>query len=118
MSEENKYYVYLHRVVGTNKVFNVGSGCGERMKSTRNRSKFWKEVANNHLWYYCVVKENMTQKESQKLEVDLIRLYKPTGNVHQTTIEAKSLEVDSEVIRSKYYYDTTSPTYLLTYAIR
>ena len=107
---ENKYYVYLHRIIGTNEVFNVGSGCGERMKSTRNRSKSWNSVVENKQWIYSIVKEKMSQADAQTLEVDLIKLYKPVGNIHRTTIEAKSLNVDAELICSKFYYDATSPT--------
>ena len=112
MSEDKKYYVYLHRIIGTNEVFNVGSGSGKRMKIKTSRSKIWQNITSNNGWCYTLVKENLSQSEAQGLEVELIKIYKPRANIHQTTIEAKSLDVDSVFIKSRFYYDNTSPTFL------
>jgi len=113
MSKENKHYVYLHRLVNTNEVFYVGSGCGKRANSTSRRSDPWNNIVKNNPWYFSLVKENMSKKEARELELKLIAHYGPCGNVRFTSIESRPFDQDLEYILKTFEYSENSPSGLI-----
>ena len=113
MNEDNKSYVYVHRLVSNNEVFYVGSGKRKRYYCKHSRSIPWKRIVKENEWYYSVVKSNMSTEEAANLEVALIVIYKPKGNIHKTTLEAKGFsDVNIEFIRNRYVYNEMSPSFL------
>ena len=70
------YYVYLHRF--TNGVFYIGKGYGKRFFKVSNRNN---NFYNNLLKKYGppikgIYRDNLTEEDSFKLEITLIRLFK------------------------------------------
>lgn len=113
MNEDNKSYVYVHRLVETGEVFYVGSGKAKRMYSRHGRSIPWHKVVKDNFWYYSIIKSSMSKEEAANLEVDLINIYKPKGNIHKTTLEAKAFSsANAEFIHSRYVYNEMSATSL------
>ena len=94
----------------TGEVICVGSGTRARSKSSYCRNKAWYVFTKDNNWYPVIVKTDITKREAEHLEVQLIDIYKPLGNTHKTTLEARKL--DTEAIDLSYYYDETSPTAL------
>lgn len=112
MSEDNKSYVYVHRLVSSNEVFYVGSGKHKRMYSQHHRSRPWKNIVENNDWYYSLLKSELSKSEAENLELSLIELYKPVGNVIQVSQKHKSIDQISNYIKSNIKYDEKSPSCL------
>ena len=113
MNEDNKSYVYVHRLMKTNEVFYVGSGKSCRMYSRHGRSIPWNKIVKENDWFYSIIKSNMSKEEAANLEVALISIYKPRANIHNTTLEAKAFSpANIEFIRSRYVYSELSSTSL------
>ena len=113
MNEENKYYVYLHRTNSKGEVFYVGSGCGKRAQSLAGRSIPWCEVTKNNLWYFTIVKQNLSKSEARDLELQLIKHYDPLGNVRKVSIESKEFDKDLVYILTNFEYNEDSPSGLV-----
>jgi len=109
----DKYYVYLHRLVNSDRVFYVGSGCGKRMLAKNSRSVPWNNIVANHKWYCTLVKQSMSKKEARDLELALINHYNPDGNVRNTSIESKDFTEDLSYILKNFEYSETSPSGLI-----
>lgn len=107
---ENRFYVYQHRLVKDDSLILVGHGTRHRARSQHGRNKKWNETTKNHAWYFSILKDGMTKEDAEKLEVAIINIYNPVGNTHKGTLEAKKL--NAEFILRRYYYDETSPSCL------
>lgn len=108
MIREDRYYVYVHRLVKDNSVFYVGHGTGRRCKVRTGRNKTWQTITADNAWYVMILKDGMKKREAEKLEVDLIRIYNTFANTHTGTLESKKLD-QCEIVK-RYYYDETSKT--------
>lgn len=110
MINENRFYVYQHRLVKDDSVFYVGNGTGSRKTIQDGRNKKWKEIVKDNEWYALIVKGNLTKAEAEELEINIISVCKPIANVRTTSIATKAL--NTEYIDSTLCYDETSPSFL------
>jgi hypothetical protein len=73
MSENlNRFYVYIHRELDTNRPFYVGKGTAERAWNKSTRSDFWKNVERKHGRKVEIVFDNLTEDEAFQVEKDTI----------------------------------------------
>lgn len=105
---ENRFYVYQHRLVKCGSLILVGHGTKHRARSQHGRNKKWHEITKDNAWYFSILKDGMTKEAAEELEVAIISIYNPIGNTHKGTLEAKKLNLES--LSKRYYYDATSPT--------
>lgn len=71
----NDFYVYLHKKKTNGEVFYVGKGCGKRKDSLTGRSNLWGRIAKKHGHYVELAKDNISEDDAFKLEVELIFKY-------------------------------------------
>lgn len=104
----NRFYVYLHKIVGTDEIFYVGKGTQSRMTSKHGRNSIWKNITEATDWYSEKYKENLTEDEAVTLEVELISKFQPRANVHTSDIRPRVF--NWEDFTDRYYYDPSSPS--------
>ena len=75
LNKPKDFYVYLHMKETTNEVFYVGKGNDNRFKSIKNRSKYWKHVAEKHGAISYIIAHRLTEQEAFLLEKKLILKY-------------------------------------------
>jgi len=72
-------YVYKHTRIDTNEVFYIGIGSDEGGNHTRayskDRSKYWKKVANKVGYQVEILLDNLTWQEACDKEIELIKFY-------------------------------------------
>lgn len=69
----NEYYVYTHLNPNTKEVFYVGIGKGNRAwNQWAGRNKFWENYVNKHGFEVELISENLTRKQAEKIEINLI----------------------------------------------
>ena len=79
MDNTRRFYVYEWFNIDTGEVFYVGKGTGSRWKDRSSRNQYFK---NYYKKYNCNVrkaKEELTEEEAFKLEIELIKQYKDKG---------------------------------------
>jgi len=108
---ENRFYVYLHKLKETNQIFYIGKGTKYRASSSYGRPKDWHEYTKNNEWYVEIYKDNLSNKEAQDLEIKMILEFNPTCNVHKTALDHR--KIDETFINNRYEYCETSPTGLI-----
>jgi len=77
------FYVYTHQTLD-GKIFYVGKGSKNRIKSKASRSKEWREIAKNG-FVGNIIANNLTEVEAYKLEretIGLLRKNHPLLNKH------------------------------------
>ena len=68
-----QYYVYTHLNPQTKEVFYVGIGKGNRAwNQWAGRNKFWENYVNKHGFEVELISENLTRKQAEKIEINLI----------------------------------------------
>lgn len=75
----NKYYVYRHIRLDTNTPFYVGKGCNKRAYK-KDRNSRWRNIYKKTSYRVEILKEDLTELESLKMEIKLIKLYKNYGH--------------------------------------
>lgn len=75
----NNYYIYIHYTKDTNEPFYVGKGKNYRISTKSRRSDFWKNIVNKHGYYYEILEDKLTEKESFELEKFYITYLKFLG---------------------------------------
>lgn len=70
----NKFYVYIHRKATNGEVFYVGKGSGKRANS-KQRNKFWMNVAEKYGFVVEIVKDKLSEKEAYALEAEMVVKY-------------------------------------------
>ena len=65
MTDENKYYVYLHIKKTDNQIFYVGKGCDYRSNVKTGRTKHWQNIVNKHGYYVDFYKKNILPHRTQ-----------------------------------------------------
>lgn len=108
MKNENRFYVYVHRLKETGEIFYIGKGAGHRMTSKHGRGRLWKSVVEKNEWYAEIHTNNLTSEEACVLEVELIAELKPEGNKQKKDISAR--KINYQDFEDLYYYDPTSPS--------
>jgi hypothetical protein len=69
----NEYYVYVHLNPSTKEVFYVGIGKGNRAYNIwAGRNNFWKNYINKYGFEVELIAENLTRKQAEKIEINLI----------------------------------------------
>lgn len=76
---ERRYYVYLWYVKGTNEVFYVGKGTGNRYKTRKRENSFFMKMLNSHDCDSMIYQDNLTELEAFELEKELIAYYRTTN---------------------------------------
>lgn len=71
----NKYYVYKHLKKGTDEVFYIGEGSGNRSYSKKSKNNHWNNIVNKYGFDVEIVKDNISKKEALELETKLIKEY-------------------------------------------
>ena len=66
------YYVYGYLRLDTNTYFYIGQGKGQRSDNISARSKEFKDIINNCECCMEIIKDNLTEEESLKLEHELM----------------------------------------------
>jgi len=108
---ENRFYVYVHRNKLTNEVFYVGKGTKYRASSKHGRSKSWYTYVENNEWYIEINENNLTNREAELLEVNLISELNPKFNTHKTALDHR--KIDEVFVTNRYEYCENSPTGLI-----
>lgn len=75
MNVENEYYVYAHYKKGTDEIFYVGKGKGNRAYDYHRRSDFWKKIKNKHGFDVKLIKIELSEYDALLLESKLIKKY-------------------------------------------
>lgn len=108
MNNENRFYVYVHRLKETGEVFYAGKGTGSRMRSQHGRSAAWYDITSKNEWFFEIKTDNLCEKDAIEQELLLIKELSPEANVHLKDISARP--VRAEDFCKRYYYDETSPS--------
>lgn len=108
---ENRFYVYLHKIKETGEIFYVGKGTKYRLTSNYGRSKTWKEITKINEWIAEKYAENLSQSDAEDIELKLILSIKPKANIHRTLLRKKKL--DMEFLSKRYEYSEDSKTGLV-----
>ncbi len=80
MEEKNKiYYVYVHLNKMSNLPFYVGMGKNNRIKDKSGRHSDWTKIVDNYGYYSIKIADDLTHAEANKLEKELIKLYRESN---------------------------------------
>lgn len=110
--DKNKYCVYLHRNKQTNEVYYIGSGVqNKREYHFSGRSKSWHEIHNTCGTIVEIVKSELTQEESRKLEQEIIESRVYPNIVNENTVNPIN-DIDVNIINEYFTYDETSKSCL------
>jgi len=106
----NKYYVYVHKIADTGEVFYVGSGTGNRWRTSSNRSELWHESSANgfapeKVW--CDLTVNAA-REVEELLIELIGI----DNLVNKHLPMKTIVLDNSVLK-QFIYSEDSPSGLV-----
>ena len=71
----NKYYVYKHLKKGTDEVFYIGKGSGNRAYYKTQRNKLWNNIVNKYGYDIEIVEDNLSEETAFNLEIKLIKKY-------------------------------------------
>lgn len=66
---ENIYYVYMHKRATDGSVFYIGKGKGNRAFQERNRSAYWKNVAEKNGYTVELIESGLSEEEAFDLEI-------------------------------------------------
>ena len=105
---ENRFYVYVHKIKETGEVFYVGKGTRGRLRNSQNRSKIWKEITSKSEWVFEKYKENLNEGQALLLESELINKLNPKANVRKTL--KSRVEINHQYVSEMYKYDENSPS--------
>lgn len=72
----NKFYVYAWYNIDTKEVFYIGKGTGKRYKNTTQRNEKFKEYIKNNNVDVIILKDNLTEEEAFKYEIEYTEKYK------------------------------------------
>lgn len=108
---ENRFYVYLHKIKETGEVFYVGKGTSDRLISRTGRSQRWREITSKNEWVAEKYINNLTEEDAKEKELELILNLNPEANVHRTKLDNRKLDI--EYLRQKYAYSEESPSGLI-----
>jgi hypothetical protein len=75
MSEEKKFYVYVHRKSTDGSVFYVGKGKGRRAWNKSQRNRYWHSTVNKHGYTVSIVFRFESEMCAFSFERALIKLY-------------------------------------------
>lgn len=78
-TDEERFYVYLHRRKTDGTVFYVGKGSGYRATSRSGRNRWWKRVVEKHGYYHEIISSGLTNDESCALEIEKISELRDKG---------------------------------------
>lgn len=103
---KNIFYVYEWHNRDTGEVFYVGKGSGYRYKSTKNRSPYFRRYYDKYNCDVRKVYENLSEPDSFKKEVELIKHYKSLNLAKcNFTVggEGNKIEFPSSSAKKLYY---------------
>jgi hypothetical protein len=68
-----QHYVYTHLNPKTKEIFYIGIGKGNRAwNQWAGRNQFWENYVNKHGFEVELISENLTRKQAEKIEINLI----------------------------------------------
>lgn len=112
MQEDNNYYVYIHKNKVTGDIFYVGSGRLKRAEVSSGRSKEWRKIAKTFGFDVEIVYDNLDKKTSLEKERSVYLQYKDLPSLVNKRIPGILKQSSVEYLKSKFYYDESSPTCL------
>ena len=71
----NNYYVYVHRIPSTGKIFYVGKGKGRRAYVKGSRSKEWNKIVEEYSYIVEIAVQNLTSHQALVIENEYIEFY-------------------------------------------
>ena len=74
-SKPRDFYTYIHMKETTGEIFYVGKGQGNRFKTTKSRSEYWKRTAKKYGVIVDIVAHGISEHEALLLEKKLIKIY-------------------------------------------
>lgn len=74
------YYVYFHKRKTNGEIFYIGKGKLNRCFVKYGRSLYWNNIVNKDGYIVEIFKDNLSEQESLKKEIELINIYKPICN--------------------------------------
>ena len=77
--EDKKFYVYIHYRLDDLQPFYVGKGSGDRVRRSKNRSNYWKNVVAKHGMFYFIVASFEKEEEAFEREIQLISELRAQG---------------------------------------
>jgi hypothetical protein len=101
----NIFYIYVHKRKTDLSVFYVGKGKDNRHKSLSGRNLHWKNIVNKHGFISEILFKDLTEEESFKIEIDLIKKYKKNGIIlcnRSTGGEGAAGVIHSEQTKEKW----------------
>lgn len=72
----NNFYVYIHRKKSNNEIFYVGKGKDRRAYWKSRRNQYWQNIVNKYGYIVEILKDNLTENEAFKLEIQTIEQYR------------------------------------------
>ena len=105
---ENRFYVYLHKIKETGEIFYVGKGTGIRISTKHSRSKIWHEITSSNEWIFEKYADDLKEDDAISLEQNLIERIKPRANVIRYAV--KRIDINKDYVLSMYMYDASSPS--------
>jgi hypothetical protein len=75
LSNENIFYIYVHKRKTDSKIFYVGKGKNKRAWSTDRKNNHWDNVVNKHGFYVEILESNLTEENAFLLEKEFISLF-------------------------------------------
>ena len=108
---ENRFYVYLHKIKETGEIFYVGKGTGDRFSKKHRRSKRWHKIAESNEWTSEIFLENLSEDDALELEEQLINKFNPAANILKKI--SKRIKINAEYVNKMYKYDENSPSGLV-----
>lgn len=74
-----KHYIYIHKKLGTEEIFYVGKGSGNRAKTKYGRNIYWRRIVEKYNFEYEIIEYFETDTEAFEYEKLLIALLRETG---------------------------------------
>lgn len=68
--KDNRFFVYGHYTLDTDKLFYIGEGTKRRINDRSNRNRYWNFKVKKHGFTSKVFHSNLTKEDAQKIEME------------------------------------------------
>ena len=84
--KKRKYYVYAWCIKGTDEVFYIGKGTGNRYRTRKRENSYFMKMVDSHDCYPKIIHDNLTEEEAFELEKQEIAHYRSIEGNRLTNI--------------------------------